>query len=80
MKDARAAPPQSLFDHLQHVNAHLDDHEQLDFLAVVKDAWTVEAGFITPTMKVKRNVVEERYAAFVESGYQKKQPVVFQTV
>ena len=78
LKLDRAVLTQSLAEHLDKVNAQLDAHEQLDFLAVVKDAWTVETGFITPTMKVKRNVVENTYAAFVESGYQKKQPVVFQ--
>ncbi|MEK6805709.1 MAG: AMP-binding protein [Pseudomonadota bacterium] len=79
LKQDRAALTQSLAEHLDKVNVQLDPHEQMEFLAVVKDAWTVEAGFITPTMKVKRNVVEKTYATFVESSYVKKQPVVFQT-
>jgi len=46
---------------LKNVNATLEDHEQLDYVVVVKDQWTMENGFLTPTMKIKRNVIEERY-------------------
>jgi len=49
--------------HLNAVNAKLDPHEQLDCLVAVTTPWTVESGFITPTMKVKRNRIEEAYAA-----------------
>jgi len=46
---------------LKNVNATLEDHEQLDYVVVVKDQWTMENGFLTPTMKIKHNVIEERY-------------------
>ncbi|MFZ5545221.1 MAG: AMP-binding protein [Pseudomonadota bacterium] len=69
----RAADPaerlrlqQSLAAHLDGVNQRLDPHEQLDCLVVVTTPWTVESGFITPTFKVKRNRVEEAYAARYE--------------
>ena len=57
----RAAIEVSLIAHLDAINARLDPHEQLDCLVVVKDAWTVDNGFITPTFKVKRNRIEEVY-------------------
>ena len=53
----------SLGAHLKSVNATLDPHEQLDALIVVTEPWSVDNGFITPTFKVKRNRVEEAYAA-----------------
>lgn len=46
---------------LEQVNATLEDHEKLDYAVVVKEQWTMENGFLTPTMKIKRNVIEERY-------------------
>ncbi len=46
---------------LRQVNATLEDHEKLDFAVVVKEQWTMENGFLTPTMKIKRSVIEERY-------------------
>ncbi|HEY6355956.1 MAG TPA: AMP-binding protein [Burkholderiaceae bacterium] len=59
---ARGALEQSLSEHLTHINASLDPHEQLDCLVVVAEPWTVDNGFITPTFKVKRNRIEEAYA------------------
>ena len=74
----RAALEKSLAEHLERVNASLDPHEQMDFLAVVKDAWTVENGFITPTLKVKRNVIENAYGELLEKWYATRQPVIWQ--
>jgi hypothetical protein len=48
---------------LKTVNAQFDPHERLDFVAIVPEQWTVESGFVTPTLKIKRNVVEQHYAA-----------------
>ncbi|HEX4872800.1 MAG TPA: AMP-binding protein [Nevskiaceae bacterium] len=73
----RAALVTSLAEHLASVNASLDAHEQLDFLAVVSDQWTVENGLITPTLKVKRNVVEKRYEPQYERWARARQPVVW---
>lgn len=56
-----------LASHLDAVNGALDRHEQLDFLVVVGEQWTVENNFVTPTMKVKRNVVEEHYAGHCDA-------------
>lgn len=48
--------------HLKHVNGLIDPHERLTTFIVCKDAWTVENNMITPTLKLKRNVIEEHYA------------------
>jgi long-chain acyl-CoA synthetase len=47
-------------------------------LVVINDDWTIENGFLTPTMKLKRNVVEERYHGQIEAWYAAKKPVVWQ--
>jgi long-chain acyl-CoA synthetase len=67
----------SLAEHLKRVNEALDPHEQLDCLVVVTEPWTVDNGFITPTFKVKRNRVEEVYAANYERWIGARQPVVW---
>src|SRR3546814_2382199 len=41
------------------VNAQVDPHARLDFLAVVREQWTVENGFIPPTLKIKSNEIEK---------------------
>ncbi len=60
------------------VNRKLDPHEHLEFLAVVKEAWVVENGLLTPSMKIKRGVIEERYAPSVAGWYDSKRKVVWE--
>jgi long-chain acyl-CoA synthetase len=60
--DGRSALQASFEAHLATVNAALDPHEQLAFLVAVATPWTVENGFVTPTMKVRRNRIEEVFA------------------
>ena len=64
--DGRAEIERSLAEHLEAVNTTLDPHEQLDCLVISNEPWTVDNGFITPTFKVKRNRIEEVYAAQYE--------------
>jgi len=45
----------------------LDPHERMDCLVVEITPWTVENGLITPTMKVKRNRLEEIYSPKFET-------------
>jgi long-chain acyl-CoA synthetase len=67
------------FEHLlSEVNATLEDHEKLKFAVVVKDQWTMENGFLTPTMKIKRNVIEARYLPFAEAWQGQGQKVVWE--
>ena len=54
-------------------NAHLSNfpgYAKIHNIAVVSDPWTVENGLLTPTMKLKRNVMEQRFASEIEALYQ----------
>ena len=64
--EGRLALETSFAAHLKTINDQLDPHEQLDCLVLVTTPWTVENGFITPTFKIKRNRIEEVYAANYE--------------
>jgi len=63
---------------LEEVNKSLEDHETLDYVVVVKDQWTMENGFLTPTMKIKRNVIEERYMPYAGHWITRKQKVIWE--
>ena len=63
--------------HLKDINAKLDPHEQLDCLVAVTTPWTVENGFVTPTMKVKRNRIEEVYAARYDQWVGQRKKVIW---
>jgi long-chain acyl-CoA synthetase len=67
----------SLAAHLLAVNAELDPHEQLDSLIVVTEAWSIANGFVTPTFKVKRDRVEEAYAAQYERWAESRRRVIW---
>lgn len=75
----RAPTDAALKQLLDKVNAELEEHEKLAFIAVVKDIWQIENGFLTPTMKIKRSVIEDAYAPQVEGWYERRQRVVWQS-
>ena len=58
------------------VNATLDHHEQLQTIVIAREPWTVENGMLTPTMKLKRNAIEEKYAAQVPEWYESGKRVI----
>ncbi|MDB4977367.1 MAG: AMP-binding acetyl-CoA synthetase [Myxococcaceae bacterium] len=74
----RTAVQSELTQLLRDVNEKVEEHEQLAFLVVVDDDWQIENGFLTPTLKIKRDVVESTYQALVPGWYAKKLPVVWQ--
>lgn len=58
----------------KRANAQLKDfpgYAKIRHLARVNEAWTVENGLITPTLKLKRNKIEERYAKEIAVMYQR---------
>ena len=58
----RAALEDALVNHMLTVNQELDPHERLEVLILTTQPWTIENGMITPTFKIKRNVVEAKFA------------------
>ena len=62
---------------LTHINAELDPHERLAFLALVDGPWDVQSGLVTPTLKMKRNALEARYNAHVEQWAAAGKPVLW---
>ncbi|MCU0119022.1 AMP-binding protein [Pseudomonas sp. B2M1-30] len=76
--EGRASLHSSLEKLLEEVNAVLDKHERLRRLVVVKDSWAVENGFLTPTLKIKRNIIEDTYGARFEEWSERSEAVLWQ--
>jgi len=64
-----------LVDLFNRVNAQLDPHEKLKTLVVTNGDWTIENGIMTPTLKIKRNVLESRYEDRIEKWYESQDKV-----
>ncbi len=62
---------------LDRVNAELDPHERLGFLALVDGPWDMESGLITPTMKLRRSALETRYSKQVEAWFAEEKTVLW---
>ena len=54
---------------LKDINAAVADHEQLHMIVVKREPWSVENGFLTPTMKVRRARIEKSMEAHVDGWY-----------
>ncbi len=74
----RAEVTRSLEALLEQVNRKIPPYERLAFIAVARDLWTVEGGWLTPSMKIKRSVIEERYAPELERWYAAGAKVLWQ--
>lgn len=60
------------------VNAGLDPHERLQFIAVVREPWTIDNGLLTPTMKIRRSQIEAHYQSKLDGWYASRQPVLWE--
>ncbi len=48
---------------LDTVNAQLEHHEQLRFIVISEQPWTIDNELLTPTLKVRRATLEQRYSS-----------------
>ncbi len=63
---------------LEQINGELDKHEQLRGIVLVKDVWAVENGYLTPTLKIKRAVIESSYGKHFDDWLQRCDAVLWQ--
>jgi long-subunit acyl-CoA synthetase (AMP-forming) len=73
--ELRAQVEKEMHQLLQEINAAVSDHEQLHMIVVAQDPWSIENGFLTPTMKVRRGRIEKAMEPHVESWYATKRRV-----
>ncbi len=62
---------------LDEVNAELEPHECLEFIAVVSEPWTIENGSLTPTLKIRREVIELRHEQDIEAWASRRRKVIW---
>jgi long-subunit acyl-CoA synthetase (AMP-forming) len=66
--ESRANIETSLTNTLDQVNDQLESHEKLARMVIVNDEWTIENDLLTPTLKIKRSLLEEKYQRLISEG------------
>ncbi len=62
----------------QSINNTMDQHEAVQKIIVVKDDWTMDNGFLTPTLKIKRAIIEKQYSAYFEKWSSQKESIIWE--
>jgi long-chain acyl-CoA synthetase len=80
--EGRARPRQAIEEALGQlldaVNAQLDYHERVGFIVIAEEPWTVANGLVTPTLKLRRSFLEQRYLARVAAWKREGQRVLWE--
>ncbi|MGI9262514.1 MAG: AMP-binding protein [Woeseiaceae bacterium] len=64
---ARADVERILLQQLAAINESVYHHARIGAIVVTGDAWTIDNGVLTPTLKVRRGQVEEKFGGLAES-------------
>ena len=63
---------------LEQVNNEVPGYKRISTMVVVQEAWTVENGLTTPTLKIKRNQVDKKYEEKYRQWHDEKAAVLFE--
>ncbi|MCL6294382.1 AMP-dependent synthetase/ligase [Jejuia spongiicola] len=56
-------------EEIDEANTHFGKWEQIKKFEITPDIWSIDAGHLTPTMKMKRKVIKEIYKDLIEKIY-----------
>src|SRR5260370_15738291 len=74
----RAALSAALAELRDRLNSSVEHHEALQYLVLVQEPWPVENGMLTPTLKIRRTVIEHRYLPSAEQWAALRQAVIWE--
>ena len=66
-----------LLAELEAVNAQLEHHEQLRFIVICEQPWTIDNELLTPTLKVRRATLEQRFSPNFNPWENSQQKVIW---
>ncbi len=55
--------------HIQKINSGLASYDAIKKYEIVFESWTIDNGSLTPSMKVKRKVIEKKYLELIDRIY-----------
>lgn len=68
---------ESIQESIVAVNKIIDKHEKIKKAVIMEEEWTVENNLLTPTLKVKRNILEGKHQNNYQTWYSKEVAVIW---
>ncbi|MCO5231789.1 MAG: AMP-binding protein [Chitinophagales bacterium] len=68
---------ESIVNTVMQLNPSLDKHERIKKVIIMKEEWTIDNNLLTPTLKVKRNVLEKKHEHKYLDWYQQEENVLW---
>jgi long-chain acyl-CoA synthetase len=67
---------EELIQMMKKLNENVENFEQLHRIVIIEEIWSVDNGFLTPTLKLKRNEIEKKYGIHFGKWVQSKEKVI----
>jgi long-chain acyl-CoA synthetase len=77
-RSSRDTVIKSFLTSLEGVNPLFEKHERIEKVVVMKEAWTIDNGLITPSLKVRRNAIERLHQPYYKEWFSLKDRVIFE--
>jgi long-subunit acyl-CoA synthetase (AMP-forming) len=62
---------------LEKLNSQLESHSKIRGIFIIKESWDVASGLLTPTLKIKRHLLEKQYH-YLDQRWPNNQKVVWE--
>jgi long-subunit acyl-CoA synthetase (AMP-forming) len=67
------------FDELRiRINPNFKKYEHIQKIVILQDEWNVENRCLTPTLKIRRMEIEQKFTAQFENWYTSKESIIFE--
>lgn len=64
---------------IEHANKTLEKHEHIHAAVILQENWSIENGLMTPSLKIKRNAVEQRFQSRYIDWFSQDRVVVWES-
>jgi len=67
----------SLKDSINTINPSLEKHEKIEKVVVINKQWTIENNYLTPTLKLKRVLIENEFQNNYSKWFNAKETIIY---
>ncbi|GAB3906738.1 AMP-binding protein [Larkinella knui] len=78
LKADKVEVSQSLEETLNSLNPNLHTYQRVKKAVIVKDPWTVDNDMMTPSLKIKRKIIESRYESHLQPWLEREETVIWE--